>query len=197
MTVPGNGDGDPVDHALEDGDNHADMEGDEYDRLRRRVLWSLPSGVYLLGSRAGDRRNLMTTSWVSQVATHPKLVGVGVECEALTHQLILEGGVFAVSLVPRDDRNVIRRFVKPVGAVDISVDDSGSGTMREVPVRVAATGAPVLAGALAWLDCELRHSLDLGSHTWFVGEVVDAGFGEDSENLEVLRMEDTRMNYGG
>ena len=197
MTVPGNGDGDPVDHALEDGDNHADMEGDEYDRLRRRVLWSLPSGVYLLGSRAGDRRNLMTTRWVSQVATHPKLVGVGVECEALTHQLILEGGVFAVSLVPRDDRNVIRRFVKPVGAVDISVDDSGSGTMREVPVRVAATGAPVLAGALAWLDCELRHSLDLGSHTWFVGEVVDAGFGEDSENLEVLRMEDTRMNYGG
>jgi flavin reductase (DIM6/NTAB) family NADH-FMN oxidoreductase RutF len=57
---------------------------------------------------------------------------------------------------------------------------------------------------VAWLDCEIRHTLPLGSHTWFVGEVMDAG-AADSE-LEpgtataddgILRMEDTRMNYGG
>ena len=38
---------------------------DEYDRVRRRVLWTLPSGLYVVGSRAGERRNGMTINWVS------------------------------------------------------------------------------------------------------------------------------------
>ena len=37
---------------------------EEYDKLRRRVLWSLPYGLYVVGSRFGERRNLMTLNWV-------------------------------------------------------------------------------------------------------------------------------------
>ena len=48
----------------------------------------------------------------------------------------------------------------------------------------------------AFVECEVRHSLPFGHHTFFVGEVVDCGFQRD-EDTEVLRMEDTRMNYGG
>jgi hypothetical protein len=33
---------------------------EESDKLRRRVLWTMPSGLYVVGSRDGDRRNLMT-----------------------------------------------------------------------------------------------------------------------------------------
>ena len=58
------------------------------------------------------------------------------------------------------------------------------------------TGAPILADAAAWLDCELRHELACGSHTLFVGEIVACG-GDAADGLEVLRMEDTRMSYGG
>jgi hypothetical protein len=36
------------------------VDHEEYDKLRRRVLWKMPSGLYLLGSRHGERRNLMT-----------------------------------------------------------------------------------------------------------------------------------------
>jgi hypothetical protein len=39
---------------------HGDEAQEEYDKLRRRVLWSLPYGLYVVGSRAGARRNLMT-----------------------------------------------------------------------------------------------------------------------------------------
>lgn len=35
----------------------------EYDKLRRRILWMMPSGLYVVGSRAGGRRNLMTLNW--------------------------------------------------------------------------------------------------------------------------------------
>jgi flavin reductase (DIM6/NTAB) family NADH-FMN oxidoreductase RutF len=165
-------------------------EHDAADRLRRRVLWKLPSGLYLLGSRAGGERNLMTLSWAGQVSLQPKLVGVSVEVEALTHRLIGAGGVFSLSLLRRDDRAVVRRFVKP------AEDDPEAGTLAGEPVITATTGAPILTAAAAWLDCEVRHRLDLGSHTLFVGEVVASGF-TGPEDVDVLRMEDTRMSYGG
>ena len=50
-----------------------DAQG-EYDKLRRRVLWSMPYGLYLVGSRAGARRNMMTLNWATQVSFEPKLV---------------------------------------------------------------------------------------------------------------------------
>jgi flavin reductase (DIM6/NTAB) family NADH-FMN oxidoreductase RutF len=177
-------------------------EPDVYDRLRRRVLWSLPTGLYVLGSRAGTGRNLMTVSWVTQVAQRPKLVGVGVERQSRTHELITEGGVFALSLLARAERALVRQFVKPVQDVEVD-DDSGVGTMNGVAVRRAVTGAPILEVATAWIDCELRHSLPLGSHTWFVGEVVAVGGDAPVPPPDgvteggILRMEDTRMNYGG
>jgi len=182
-----------------------------YDRARRRILWSLPSGLYVVGTRAAARRNLMTISWVTQVAVEPKLLGIGVESGSVTHGLLLEGEVFALSLLPRSERAMVRRFAKPV--MDVAVDDAtGRGTMHGEPVWSATTGAPILEVAVSWLDCEVRHVLGLGSHSWFVGEVVDcgepgagpsgpqgSGVGADGSGAapEVLRMEDTRMNYGG
>ena len=119
----------------------ADGDADMYDRLRRRVLWSLPTGLYVLGSRAGGQRNLMTVSWVTQVALVPKLVGVGVESGSRTHELLVEGGVFTLSLLARRDRALVRRFVKPV--VDVAIDETtGTGVMNDIPVRRASTGAP-------------------------------------------------------
>jgi flavin reductase (DIM6/NTAB) family NADH-FMN oxidoreductase RutF len=178
---------------------------DSYDRMRRRVLWSMPTGLYVVGTRAHDRRNLMTISWVTQVAMTPKLVGVGVESGAVTHELLVEGGVFALSLLPRSQRAVVRRFAKPV--TDSLVDDAtGVGEMEGQGVFSASTGAPILDVAVSWLDCEVRHTLALGSHTWFVGEILDCGElstespaapGSPEADGGVLRMEDTRMNYGG
>jgi flavin reductase (DIM6/NTAB) family NADH-FMN oxidoreductase RutF len=66
------------------------------------------------------------------------------------------------------------------------------------PVIVAASGAPILAAAPAWIDCALRHEVELGSHVLFVGEVLDVGGRTDDADVRpVLRTEDTRMNYGG
>ena len=125
---------------------------DGYDRLRRRVLWSMPSGLYVVGTRAAGRRNLMTISWATQVAVNPKLVGIGVESGAVTHDLLDQGGVFALSLLPRSQRAIVRRFAKPV--TETVVDEAtGAGTMQGEPVRMASTGAPILdvGGVLARL----------------------------------------------
>ena len=163
---------------------------DEYDRLRRRVLWTLPYGLYIIGSRSGDEFNAMTANWVTQVAFEPKLVGVGVETSALTHRLIAEGGSFTVCTISREDRAVVRKFTKPV-ETDLSLR-----TVNGFGFHTATTGAPILDLAVAWLDCRLTQTVACGGHSFFIGEVVDTDFRAD-EDTPVLRMEDTRMNYGG
>jgi flavin reductase (DIM6/NTAB) family NADH-FMN oxidoreductase RutF len=163
---------------------------EEYDKLRRRVMWTMPSGLFVIGSRAGERRNAMTANWVSQVSSDPKLVSVAVEKEALTHELIAEGRVFSVNLVDREDRAIVRKFTKPVEV------DAAASTLNGFPYHDGPTGAPVLDQAVAWLDCRVHSTVDLGAHTLFLGEVVDAGF-QKPEDTPVLRMEDTRLNYGG
>jgi flavin reductase (DIM6/NTAB) family NADH-FMN oxidoreductase RutF len=180
----------------------AGLDPQAYDRLRRRVLWSMPTGLFVIGSagvRDGVRHhNLMTANLVVQVATAPKLVAIAVEHEAVTAQLIDAGDGFSVSILARADRALVRRFVKPVH--DVVVNDTGDPVeMAGVAVAVGPSGAPVLAQALAWLDCGLRHRLDLGSHLLFIGEVLAASEQEATDDAapEVLRMEDTRMNYGG
>lgn len=163
---------------------------EEYDRMRRRLLWTMPSGLYVVGSRAGERRNFMTLNWATQVSFEPKLLGIGVEKTALTHRLIADGGVFTLNTVKREDRAIVRKFTKPVE------HDPAARTMNGFAYRDGATGAPILEVAAGWFDCEVRNPVDCGGHTFFIGEVVDCAFAAP-EDTEVLRMEDTRMSYGG
>jgi flavin reductase (DIM6/NTAB) family NADH-FMN oxidoreductase RutF len=168
----------------------AGRDPEEYDKLRRRVLWKMPSGLYVLGARAGDRRNAMTINWVSQLSFDPKLVGVSIERTAFTHELVAEGGAFVVNLVAQEDRAIVRKFTKPVEV------DLGKRTLNGFPFHDGVTGAPILDQAVAFLECEVRQSVDLGGHTLFLGEVVECAFQLD-EDTPVLSMADTRMNYGG
>ena len=167
-----------------------DEQRDEYDRLRRRVLWRMPSGLYVLGARDGERRNGMTLNWATQVAFDPKLLAVAIEASAYTHELVTAGGVFSLNLLGVDDRAVVRKFTKPV---DVDLD---AGTLNGFAFRDGVSGAPILELAAAYLDCEVRQAVDLGGHTLFVGEIVDCGF-QAPEDSPVLTMSDTRMNYGG
>jgi flavin reductase (DIM6/NTAB) family NADH-FMN oxidoreductase RutF len=186
---------------------------EEYDRLRRRVLWSLPTGLFVVGSRAGAQRNMMTCNWVMQVATAPKLVAASVESSSVTRRLIERGGGFSVSVLSRSDRNLVRRFVKPTESVVL--DPTGAAvSLQGESVHEVAGGLPCLTSARSWLACEVRHlcrwdgdAIDgVASHVLFVGEVVDVGeggsAGVDTDlngggDPGILRMEDTRMNYGG
>jgi flavin reductase (DIM6/NTAB) family NADH-FMN oxidoreductase RutF len=185
----------------------AEADGpDEFDRLRRRVLWAMPTGLFVVGSRSGDRRNLMTANWVMQVATTPKLMSVAVESGSLTRELMEAGGAFSVSLLARSERSLVRRFVKPVS--DVVLDERGVAvSLQGEPVLEVANGLPVLGAAVGWLACAVRsvQEWDGGageaSHVLVIGEVVDAGetgrLGATGDDNAVLSMADTRMNYGG
>ncbi len=163
---------------------------EDYDRLRRRVLWSMPSGLYVVGSAADERLNAMTMNLAMQVSIDPKRIGIAVARDAYTHQLISEGGVFVLNILTREDRAIVRKFVKPVAV------DKEAMALNGFAYRIGKTGSPILTQAQAFIDCRVSQAFNTGDHTLFIGDVVDAAF-QGPETSETLRMEDTRMNYGG
>jgi flavin reductase (DIM6/NTAB) family NADH-FMN oxidoreductase RutF len=157
------------------------------DELINRITWKIPNALALVGSRAGDERNAMTTSWITQLSMEPVLIGVGVDNSAVTHRLISAGGCFTVNLWDSDDTRVFVKFSKPASYEDSALNGRA--------VSEATTGAPIFEEAIAWMDCEVRHTLDLGTHTLFVGEIVAAAINADDKRS--ASMNDTRMKYGG
>ena len=157
------------------------------DELINRVTWKIPNALALVGSRSGDEWNAMTTSWITQLSMEPVLVGIGVDNTAVTHRLIVQGGAFTINLWSSEDTKTFVKFSKPAKKEDSKLNGR--------PVREATTGAPVFEEALAWMDCEVRHQFDLGSHTLFVGEIVDVVVNDDEGRPAA--MSDTRMKYGG
>lgn len=157
------------------------------DELLNRVTWKIPNALALVGSRAGDEWNAMTTSWITQLAMEPVLIGVGVDNDAVTRRLIADGGSFSVNLWSSDDTRTFVKFSKPATKEGMALNGRA--------IREGVTGAPIFEEAIAHLDCEVRHTHDLGSHTLFIGEVVDAAIRDDE--ARAAAMSDTRMKYGG
>jgi len=157
------------------------------DELINRITWKIPNSLALVGSAHDGERNGMTTSWITQLSMEPVLIGVGIDNSAVTHRLISAGGAFTINLWDSENTRPFVKFSKPAVA--------DGDTLNGLAVDTATTGAPVFADAIAWMDCEVRHTLDLGTHTLFVGEMVDGGIHDDE--ARPAAMSDTRMKYGG
>ena len=102
-------------------------------------------------------------------------------------RLIAEGGSFTINLWDSEETRPFVKFSKPA-------TDDGE-TLNGRPVRNGTTGAPIFDEAIAWMECEVRQAHDLGTHTLFIGEVVDAAILDDEKRPAA--MTDTRMKYGG
>ncbi len=155
--------------------------------LLNQVTWMIPNALVLVGSAVEEEWNAMTTSWVTQLSMEPVLIGIGVDNKAITHRLISEGRRFTVNLWSSEDTRVFVKFSKPA--------TREGDTLNGRSVTTATTGAPVFTESIAWMDCALRQLLDLGTHTLFVGEVVDAGVNQPE--MRAAAISDTRMKYGG
>ncbi len=159
------------------------------EELLNRVTWKIPNALAIIGSRSGDEWNGMTASWITQVSMEPVLIGVGIDNTAVTHRLVTDGGSFTVNLWSAEETKVFVKFSKP------AMFDAEALTLNGRIVREGVSGAPVFAEAIAYLDCSVRAAHDLGTHTFFVGEVIDAGINDDE--ARAAAMSDTRMKYGG
>lgn len=143
----------------------------------RRILGHFATGVTVVAAAEADGPPRgMTANAVASVSLEPPLVLVCVERAADTHDVILEAGAFAISILGERAEALSRRFAT------YPTDTKFQG----VAYREEVTGAPILEDALGWIDCRLHAHYEAGDHTIFVGEVV-AGDTEEGAPLLYFR----------
>ncbi|MER6949855.1 flavin reductase family protein [Nonomuraea sp. NPDC000554] len=142
----------------------------------REVLSRLPTGVTVL-TVGGERGHGMTANAFCSVSLDPPLALCCVARPARIHEAILSTRSFGVSLLAADQQHLARYFAdrtRPQGMAQFDGVDWVPGPR---------TGAPLLAGALAWVECGLTEVYHGGDHSIFLGEVLMSSRGSDQDAL--------------
>ena len=136
--------------------------------MNAKTLHKLGYGMYVVASKQGDRLNAQIANTVFQITSEPPTVAVSINKSNLTHQFIQESKVFTVAVLCQDT---------PVSFVGHFGFKSGRdiNKLEGVDYRIGKTGAPLVTeNAVAYLEAEVIKEVDLGSHTIFIGSLVDA-----------------------
>jgi flavin reductase (DIM6/NTAB) family NADH-FMN oxidoreductase RutF len=133
---------------------------DEY----KRALSHRASGVSIVTTRAGERVHGMTVSAFAELSLHPPLVLVCAEKTSNTLPMIEESGVFAVNMLAHDQSALSNRFA--------SKKDEWR-RFEGLEYDAGATGAPLLRGVVANLDCKVVAAHAHGDHVIYVGMVLE------------------------
>lgn len=142
----------------------------------RDVMSQFATGVVVL-TVGGIHIHGMTANAFSSVSLEPPLVLCCVARTAIMHQAITATGRFAVSVMAAEQEDWARYFAdktRPLGATQFDA-------VNWTPGR--HTGAPLLTGSLAWLECELTESYEHGDHSVFLGTVLDSSRGHGGNSL--------------
>lgn len=142
----------------------------------RQVLRRFATGVTVV-SAWRDVPHGMTANAFTSVALSPPLVLICVSQSAAIHQAILDCGAFAVSILSGRQEHVARYFAdhsRPRGREGFGVVGWSHGPN---------TGAPLIHGALGWLECAVAAAHDGGDHSIFVGSVLASDHGTARDAL--------------
>jgi len=132
----------------------------------RQAMGRFATGVTVITTRLGEDLHGMTANAVTSLSLNPTLVLVCVDKTADTHDILSKAGVFAVNILNKDQAEISDRYAKK--------EFDGAHGLDKLLHTFAATGAPIIDGALAYLDCRTVTEHHGGDHTIFIGEVVEA-----------------------
>ncbi|WP_280270540.1 flavin reductase family protein [Nocardia wallacei] len=128
----------------------------------RHVLSQYPTGVVVIGAVIpGEQPAALTIGSFSSVSLDPPLIAFYPDKSSASWPKIRQQQRFSVNVLSAQQEDVCRRFAR-----------KGSDKFAGVPWRPAPSGAPIIDGAAAWLDCELYDVQEAGDHYLVFGRVV-------------------------
>jgi len=146
----------------------------------RTVLSLHPSGASVVTVNAGGQRLGLTVGSLIGLSLDPPLVGFAISRDAAMHELLREAGGCAISLLAAGQEWLAQHFARGVPPIAM---------WHGVATEPGASGAPLLVGALGWLECSTREQVATGTHTFFVCEVGRVELGERAPALVRVRGE--------
>jgi len=146
--------------ALDDGLAAAGVDGGRF----REALGHFATGVTVVTADEEGEPVGFTCQAFTSLSMEPPLVALAPAKSSTSWPRIARAGAFCVNILAEDQEALCRDFAV-----------SGGDKFRGIGWRVGVTGAPVLEGALAWVECEFVRSHDAGDHELVIGRVVDLG----------------------
>jgi len=145
--------------------------------MNLKALYKLGYGLYIVSSRKGDRLNGQIANTVFQITSEPPTIAVSINKNNLTHDFIKESKLLAVSVLSQDT---------PLSFIGNFGFKSGRDTdkFEGINYKIGQTQAPMVTdNALAYLEAKVIQELDVGTHTIFVGELVEADVIREGEPM--------------
>ena len=142
-----------------------------------KALYKISYGLYVITSKKGNKINGQTANALIQVTAEPPAIAIGINKNNLTHEFIKESKVFVASILSQDTPlNFIGQFGFKSGR-NINKFD-------QVNYTTGKTGAPIiLDNTLSYLELKVTQEMNVGTHTIFVGEIVESGLLKDGEPM--------------
>jgi flavin reductase len=137
----------------------------------RGAMRLFPTGVTVITSGREERTEGMTANALISVSLAPLLFLVSVHKDARLNPRIQAEGYFAVNILADDQEGLSRLFASPERS-------SGLQALHSLGGGYGSTGAPLAAGALAVIECELEEIYAGGDHDLFLGRVVAIRMGD-------------------
>ena len=138
----------------------------------------VPAPVSVVTVTAGGHSAGLTVDSFVSLSLEPPLVGVALGRNAALHELLREAGAFGLSILASGQEHLAQHFARGVPPIGLWIG---------IETRDGELGAPLIEGALGWIECRLASEHPAGDHTFFVGDVVSARRGPASEALVHLR----------
>jgi flavin reductase (DIM6/NTAB) family NADH-FMN oxidoreductase RutF/rubredoxin len=145
--------------------------------MNSKALYLVTYGLYLVSSNKGDKLNAQIANTVFQVCSEPVKLAVAINKNNYTHEFITASKIFTVSILSKDTPlSFIGDFGFKCGR-DVN-------KFEKVNYKLSSNKAPiVLDNALAYLETRLVNQVDVGTHTMFIGELIDADIIQDGEPM--------------
>lgn len=141
----------------------------------KNALETIPYAVSVVTVGQGGVENGLTVSWFSQVSFEPPMIMISVDSKHYSVEFLHSTKNFTLNLLAAGQEKIAGHFAK--------ASDSQSGKLDGFASRESESGGVILTEALAYIDCELHSSHQVGSHTIFVGKVIDADRLREGEPL--------------
>ncbi|MDQ4068374.1 MAG: flavin reductase family protein [Actinomycetota bacterium] len=167
---------DPLAPVPDEGNGETGDDGSIDTARFRQVLGHFATGVTVVTTAGEEEPAGLSVNSFTSVSLDPPLIAFCVASASRTWPLIRAKGAFCVNILAEDQEHLSRAFAR-----------RSPDKFRGVGWRPAESGAPVLSGALAWLDCSVEAEHGAGDHVIVVGRVREMGVAHEGGPLVFYR----------
>jgi flavorubredoxin/flavin reductase (DIM6/NTAB) family NADH-FMN oxidoreductase RutF len=132
-----------------------------------RALGRISSGLYLITAKKGEVSGAMLASWVTQASLEPMGVAIAVAKDRAVESLMHPGDRFVLNVLEEGNyQGLMKHFLKRFAP--------GADRFADIKTYQASNGSPILAEALAYLECQVSSRMECSDH-WIIYSIVQGG----------------------